>query len=90
LNPAPTRRLDLAKIQAVVGTQRTDIASAIRLGARRRFPETGQKRLVLLSDGNENVGDAFSALAAAQTAGRDAGRGAVGGEPGQRRVGAEN
>jgi uncharacterized membrane protein len=60
----PSQQVELAKIQAVVGAQRTDIASAIRLGTA-AFPETGQKRLVLLSDGNENVGDAFSAMAAA-------------------------
>ncbi len=49
------------KIQAVVGGERTDIAGAIRLGTA-AFPENGQKRLVLFSDGNENVGDAISAL----------------------------
>src|ERR1039458_8672208 len=64
----PNPQVDLAKIQAVVGTQRTDIASAIRLGTA-AFPETGQKRLVLLSDGNENVGDAMAALAAARPLG---------------------
>ncbi len=68
LNPAPTPQVDLRQIQAVVGTERTDIASAIRLGTA-AFPETGQKRLVLLSDGNENVGDALSALAAARPLG---------------------
>jgi len=64
----PNAQVDLAKIQAVVGAQRTDIASAIRLGTA-AFPETGQKRLVLLSDGNENVGDAISALTAARPLG---------------------
>jgi uncharacterized membrane protein len=64
----PNQKIDLEKIQAVVGTQRTDIASAIRLGTA-AFPETGQKRLVLLSDGNENIGDAFSALTAARPLG---------------------
>jgi uncharacterized membrane protein len=49
------------KIQAVVGSERTDIAGAIRLGSA-AFPESGQKRLVLFSDGNENVGDAVAAL----------------------------
>ena len=44
-------------IQTVVGEDRTDIAGAIRLGTA-AFPETGQKRLVLFSDGNENIGDA--------------------------------
>jgi hypothetical protein len=60
----PNSQIDLRQVQAVVGVERTDIASAIRLGTA-AFPETGQKRLVLLSDGNENVGDAMSALAAA-------------------------
>ncbi len=52
------------KVQAVVGKDRTDIAGAIRLGTA-AFPETGQKRLVLMSDGNENIGDALTAAAAA-------------------------
>jgi uncharacterized membrane protein/Mg-chelatase subunit ChlD len=64
----PSEKVELAKIQAVVGPQRTDIASAIRL-ATAAFPETGQKRMVLLSDGNENIGDALSALAAARPLG---------------------
>jgi uncharacterized membrane protein len=64
----PNPMVDLRQVQAVVGADRTDIASAIRLGAA-AFPETGQKRLVLLSDGNENVGDALSALAAARPLG---------------------
>ncbi|MGA2557056.1 MAG: glutamine amidotransferase, partial [Verrucomicrobiota bacterium] len=64
----PDPLVDLALVRAVVGSQRTDIASAFRLGTA-AFPETGQKRLVLLSDGNENVGDAFSALTAAKPLG---------------------
>jgi uncharacterized membrane protein len=56
------------KILAVVGTERTDIAAAIRLGTA-AFPETGQKRLVLVSDGNENLGDAVSVLADARALG---------------------
>ncbi|MGA3182700.1 MAG: glutamine amidotransferase [Verrucomicrobiota bacterium] len=64
----PSPQVELAKIQAVVGPDRTDIASAIRL-ATAAFPETGQKRMVLLSDGNENIGDALSALAAARPLG---------------------
>lgn len=56
------------KVLAVVGTERTDAAAAIRLGTA-AFPETGQKRLVLLSDGNENVGDALAALAQARPLG---------------------
>jgi uncharacterized membrane protein len=56
------------KIYAVVDGDRTDIASAIRLGTA-AFPETGQKRLVVLSDGNENSGDAMSAILAARPLG---------------------
>jgi len=56
------------KIEAVVGTERTDLAAAIRLGTA-AFPETGQKRLVLMTDGNENVGDAMGAVLAAQQLG---------------------
>src|SRR5882672_6601933 len=55
IDTSPNSKVGDQKIQAVVGSERTDIASAIRLGTA-AFPETGQKRLVLLSDGNENVG----------------------------------
>ena len=44
-------------------------AAAIRLGTA-AFPESGQKRLVgLLTDGNENVGDAVGAVLAAKLLG---------------------
>src|SRR6266567_1194559 len=56
------------KIEAVVGRERTDLAGAIRLGTA-AFPENGQKRLVLMTDGNENVGDAMGALLAAKPLG---------------------
>lgn len=62
------RVLDKVKIDAVVPTERTDIAAAIRLGTA-AFPETGMKRLVLLSDGNENLGDAMTALLSARPLG---------------------
>lgn len=68
LETTATTVADAEKIQAVVGSERTDIAGAIRLGTA-AFPETGQKRLVLLSDGNENVGDAVVALTAAKPLG---------------------
>jgi Ca-activated chloride channel family protein len=61
----PNSAVDVQKIQAVVGTERTDLAAAIRLGTA-AFPENGQKRLVLMTDGNENVGDAMGAVLAAQ------------------------
>ena len=41
-----------------------DLAAAIRLGTA-AFPESGQKRLVLMTDGNENMGDALNAALAA-------------------------
>lgn len=56
------------KIFAVIGSDRTDIAAAVRLGTA-AFPETGQKRIVLLSDGNENVGDALNAVLSAKPLG---------------------
>jgi uncharacterized membrane protein len=65
---SPNPALKVEKIQAVVNTERTDIAAAIRLGTA-GFPETGQKRLVLMSDGNENLGAAMDALAAARSLG---------------------
>ncbi|MEN9677066.1 MAG: hypothetical protein RIS76_2962, partial [Verrucomicrobiota bacterium] len=68
LETTATSAADAEKIQAVVGAERTDIAGAIRLGTA-AFPETGQKRLVLLSDGNENIGDAVAALTAARPLG---------------------
>ena len=68
IESSPNAAVDLQKIQAVVGTERTDLAGAIRL-ATAAFPETGQKRLVLLTDGNENIGDAMSAVLAAKPLG---------------------
>jgi uncharacterized membrane protein len=64
----PNSAVDLTKIQAVVGTERTDLAAAIRLGSA-AFPEHGQKRLVVLTDGNENVGDAMAAVLAGKDLG---------------------
>lgn len=68
IETAPNPKVDVPKIHAVVGTERTDIAGAIRLGTA-AFPETGQKRLVLLSDGNENLGEAVGAALAARALG---------------------
>ncbi len=56
---------DKQKILAVVNSERTDIAAAVRLGTA-AFPENGQKRLVLLSDGNENVGEVMRAVLSAK------------------------
>lgn len=70
LESTASSKIDLkdTKVLAVVSPERTDIASAIRLGTA-AFPETGQKRLVLLSDGNENIGDAMDALLKARPLG---------------------
>lgn len=68
IESSPNAVVDLQKVQAVVNTDRSDLASAIRLGTA-AFPETGQKRLVLLTDGNENVGDALAAVLAAKPLG---------------------
>jgi uncharacterized membrane protein len=68
IESTPNIAVDLQKIQAVVGTERTDLAAAIRLGTA-AFPEHGQRRLVLLTDGNENMGDAMSAVLAANPLG---------------------
>jgi len=64
----PSPLANMQKIQAVVGTERSDIAAAIRLGTA-AFPENGQRRLVLATDGNENLGDAMAALLAAKPLG---------------------
>lgn len=64
IESSPAPKVDVQKIQAVVGVHRTDLAAALRLAAA-AFPEAGQKRVVLISDGNENVGDAMTALGSA-------------------------
>ena len=64
----PNVAVDLKKIQAVVSTERSDLAAAVQLGTA-AFPETGQKRLVLMSDGNENLGDALAAVLSARSLG---------------------
>ena len=51
----PNEAISLEKVEAVVDSQRSDIAGGIRL-ATAAFAETGQKRIVLMSDGNENIG----------------------------------
>jgi uncharacterized membrane protein len=68
IESSANRAIDLQKINAIVSPERTDIAAAIRLGTA-AFPERGQKRLVVISDGNENIGDALVAAAAARPLG---------------------
>jgi len=47
------------RLPAMPNTDRTDIASALRL-AMAMFPEDASKRIVLMSDGNDNMGDVIS------------------------------
>ncbi len=54
----PAKAPDLSRIASVLEDTRTDIGSAIRL-ALASFPPGVQKRIVLLTDGNENKGDAI-------------------------------
>jgi uncharacterized membrane protein len=50
---------DLPPVASLPGSGRTHVAEALRL-ALALFPEESQKRIVLLSDGLENVGDALA------------------------------
>lgn len=70
LESTASAQVDLrdTKVLAVVDPERTDIAAAVRLGTA-AFPDSGQKRLVLLSDGNENLGDALAATLKARPLG---------------------
>ncbi len=54
---APARKLQFDQIRSTLSTTRTDLAAAIRL-ALAAFPEGTVKKIVVLSDGNENVGSA--------------------------------
>src|SRR5262249_49511876 len=50
--------MNLQNLSAVADRNYTDIAAAIRLGLA-SFPEGAARRLLLISDGNENRGDAI-------------------------------
>ncbi|MGF1582704.1 MAG: VWA domain-containing protein [Gemmataceae bacterium] len=59
--PDPVKQLHasrLRKFGRVIDRTRTDIGSAIKL-ALASFPEGSAKRIVLISDGNENLGEAL-------------------------------
>ncbi len=64
----PLRKELPLTLQSLVNPDFTDISQAIRL-AMASFPEDLQKRIVLLSDGQENLGDALEAARAARAAG---------------------
>ncbi len=54
---APAPKLQFEKVRTTLSTTRTDLAAAIRL-ALAAFPDGTLKKIVLLSDGNENLGSA--------------------------------
>ncbi|MDE2506341.1 MAG: VWA domain-containing protein [Planctomycetota bacterium] len=62
--PAPTQ-LDLLGIENSIETDHTDLAKAIKL-ALATFPEDSARRIVVLSDGNENRGSAVEQALAAR------------------------
>lgn len=64
---APSTARKIEKIQTVAPSEFTDLSAAIRLGMA-SLPDGAQKRLVVLSDGNENLGNALDeALSAASS-----------------------
>ncbi|MCE9582232.1 MAG: VWA domain-containing protein [Planctomycetes bacterium] len=70
-------KLDLDKIHSVISPESTDIARALRLAAA-SCPEWAQKRIVLISDGNENSGDAAAEAVAARARGAEVWTAALG------------
>ena len=58
----------LGRLESVVDPQSTDIAAAMKL-AQAMFPEDSAKRIVLISDGNQNVGNAVEQADALTAAG---------------------
>lgn len=56
--PTDARRLNFTEVVSPVDSNYTDIAAALKL-ALASFPEGTGKRIVLISDGNENLGDAI-------------------------------
>jgi len=65
--PAPTE-LNLLGVESQIDPEYTDLASAIKL-ALATFPEDTARRIVLLSDGNENRGNALEQAIAAKNLG---------------------
>ena len=57
LPPSDAPRFNFHEVASTVDGNYTDIAAAIKL-ALASFPEGSGKRIVLLSDGNENLGNA--------------------------------
>jgi uncharacterized membrane protein/outer membrane biosynthesis protein TonB len=64
----PKAQLTLRQVHSQVPRDYTNLAGAVRL-ALAAFPEDSQKRVVLLSDGNENLGSAVQEATSAASAG---------------------
>ncbi len=56
------------RLEAMPNTDRTNVASALRL-AMAMFPHDSAKRIILMSDGNDNMGDVLSEAKRAQADG---------------------
>ncbi len=76
---SPSEKFEFDKIHSVISPEATDIARALRLAAA-ACPEWAQKRIVLLSDGNENSGDAAAEALAARARGAEVWTAALGRE----------
>ena len=60
--------LSPGRLDVMPGTDRTDVASAMRL-AMAMFPHDTSKRIVLMSDGNDNMGDVLTEVRRAKADG---------------------
>jgi len=67
---SPGPGLEVDKIHSVIAADGTDIARALRL-ASAAFPEGAGRRIVLVTDGNENAGDAVTEALAARARGTE-------------------
>src|SRR5947209_14472574 len=65
--PAPTE-LNLLGIESTIDPEYTDLGAALKL-ALATFPEDTARRIVVLSDGNENRGNAMEQALAAKSLG---------------------
>jgi uncharacterized membrane protein len=57
LEENPEKNARITRFSSIIDNQHTNISNAIQL-ATAVFPESSLKRIVLISDGNENIGDA--------------------------------
>jgi uncharacterized membrane protein len=68
LPPSDVKRLNFTEVTSTIDNSYTDIGAAIKL-ALASFPEGTGKRIVLVSDGNENLGNAEEQARIAKTNG---------------------